>query len=120
MRFDALKKRAAFQATGDADEAAELEPHVSQYVNEGYERLLKLTGREGAQPLSLDAEEPDLPAWAHPALADYAAWMLLRNGNPQRQARGIQFRAAFEETAARMLRDGGLQGKRTKFVGIYP
>ncbi len=120
MRFAAIKQRAAYQATGDADEAAELEPYASQYVNEGYERFCLYYGIDSPAALSSDDDEPALPDWAHPALADWATFQLLRNGGPQRQQRGMQFRAAFEEAVARAFRDGCARGKRTDIVGVYP
>lgn len=119
MRLDALKRRAVYQAVGDEDELEELTPFIDQYINEGYGRLIALAGIEAA-PLVLDGDEPILPEWMHPAIADFATWALLRNGNPQRQSMGIQFRAAFEETVARFLRDGGLEGKQSGFSRIYP
>ena len=119
MRFDELKRRAVYQAVSDAEEVEELTPYVDRYMNEGYERLLRMAGLE-APPLVLDEDEPVLPEWMHPAIADYATFLLLRNGNPQRQSRGIQFRAAYEETVARFLRDGGLVGKQGEFSGVYP
>lgn len=120
VRFDALKERAVFQATGDVEETPELEPYVGQYINEGYDRLHGMYAGRTPEPLLLAPDEPDLPEWAHGAIADYAAFMLLRNGNPQRQGRGMQFRAAFEEAVARVLREGGSRGKRTRLTGFYP
>ena len=120
MHFDALKQRAVYQAVGDVEEMAELEPYVGEYVNEGYERLAALHGKTEMEPLVRGNDEPDLPEWMQPSIADWATWQLLRNGNPGRQQRGIQFRAMFEETVARALREGGVTGKRTKFTGIYP
>lgn len=119
MDFRALKARAVFQISGDAEEAAELAPYVGQYVNEGVARLATSFGRD-APALESDADTPALPDWCHPAIADFASWMLARNGDANRQARGLHYRAAFEEAVARANREGGEAGKRTKFVGIYP
>lgn len=119
MRLDELKRRAVYQAVGDEEELEDLAPYVDQYINEGYERLVAIAGIE-ALPLLLEGDEPALPVWMQPAIADYATWLLLRNGNPQRQSRGIQFRAAYEETVARFLREGGLTGRQANFTGFYP
>lgn len=115
MRLGALRARATIQATGDAEEAAVLEPLLSQYINEGYDRLAEAFGLKECEMLQTEEDEPVLPAWAHGAIADYASWMLMRNGNAQRQSRGLQFRAAFEEARARALRAG-----RSRFTGIHP
>ncbi len=119
MRFDEIKRRAAYQATGDAEETGEMEPFISQYANEAYERLGMFWDGQPRTPLTLDEDEPDLPAWAHPALSDFATWMVLRSGSQQRQMRGVQFRAGFEEAVARMLREGGAAGRRTEIAGVY-
>lgn len=108
-----------FQAMGDAEETEALSPYVDQYLNEGYERLAAMYGAGTPAPLTRKADQPTLPEWMHPAIADFAAWMLLRNGNPQRQARGMQFRAAYEEAAARIRREGGLsQREAAGRVGV--
>jgi hypothetical protein len=119
VRFDELKRRAVYQAVGDAEEVEELTPYVDQYINEGYGRMLSMAGL-AANSLIRDEDEPALPEWMHPAIADFATFLLLRNGNPQRQSRGMQFRAAFEETIAKFLRNGGLSGKQNNFHGMYP
>ena len=118
MRFEELKRLSAFQAMGDEEEAEQLSPHLERYINEGYERLASLTGLQ-PEALRLAEDEPILPEWMHAAIADFATWLLLRNGNPQRQARGMQYRAAYEETIARLMREGKLQGKQKNFTGIW-
>ena len=118
MRFDELKRRAVYQAVSDADEVDELTPYVDQYINEGYDRMLSIAEKT-EPPLLMDEDEPALPEWMHPTIADYATFLLLRNGSPQKQSRGIQFRAAYEETVARFFRDGGLVGKKSCFDGVY-
>ena len=64
---------------------------------------------DGAYPLLRhDRSRPELPEWAHRALADFAAWMVYRNGSAQKQSRGFIFRKAFDEAESRLrLQRGG-------------
>ena len=45
---------------------------------------------------------------------------LYRNGNPQKQQRGLYFKAAFEDALSRVYLEGGEKGKRTRFINVYP
>ncbi|MDR3051950.1 MAG: hypothetical protein LBU67_09565 [Oscillospiraceae bacterium] len=63
-----------------------------------------VTLRYGFVPAPLrEAEDvPLLPEWTHGALADWATWRLYATGSAQRQSRGLVFRAAYEQTFARL------------------
>ena len=109
MDLSALRQQVLFQTGGDAEDVQDYLPHLTQYLNEGYDRLLMAAcGRhvgEGAEedpPLSHDRSTPNLPAWTHRAIADWATWLICRNGNAQRQSRGYAFRRAFEEVESRL------------------
>jgi len=45
---------------------------------------------------------------------------LYRNGNPQKQQRGLYFKAAFDDALSRVYLEGGEKGKRTRFINVYP
>lgn len=116
-----MKEQVLFQTGSDAADLADVLPHLLEYLNDGYDRLL--TAYTGAHvsadgdhpPLRHDKSEPDLPAWAHAAVADWATWCMYRNGASARQSRGYAFRAAFED-AERRLR--GMQAG--KYFGNIP
>ena len=57
-----------------------------------------------------DMDEPALPVRFHPAIADWATWLVYRNGTPQKQQRGIPFRNAFEEMLASAIEDKSTDG----------
>lgn len=108
MNLLELKRQVMFQTGNDADDLGDFHPHLTDYLNEGYDRLLvahcgEHADDDGQYPrLAHDKSEPDLPAWAHRALADYAAWMVYRNGSAQKQSRGFVYRKAFDEAESRL------------------
>lgn len=113
MNLLELKQQVMFQTGNDAEDLGDFLPHLSDYLNEAYDRLLMACkGRhvddEGEYPrLTHDKSQPELPQWAHRALADYATWMVYRNGSPQKQNRGYVFKKAFEEAQIRLRANGG-------------
>lgn len=113
MNLLELKQQVMFQTGNDAEDLGDFLPHLNDYLNEAYDRLLlaergQHTDDEGAYPrLRHDKSSPELPQWAHRALADFATWMVYRNGSPQKQNRGYVFKKAFEETECRLRASGG-------------
>lgn len=102
MTLEELKNRVIFQVNADADDLSDYEPHLTGYINRGYNLLLfALVKRRlpstSFPELSNDKDTPKIPAWTHGALADYATWLVYRNGNPQKQSRGQAYLYAFQE-----------------------
>ena len=103
MNLLELKQQVMFQTGNDADDLGDFQPHLTDYLNEGYDRLMMAYQREhnggdGDIPeLGHDKSQPELPEWLHRAIADYATWMVYRNGSAEKQSRGFVFRRAFEE-----------------------
>jgi len=96
-----IKHQVMFQIGSDAGDLGDFQPHITRYINEGYDRAcMAWTGRHvGAEdgevaPLRSDRAVPDVPEWLHAAIADWAAWLIYRNGNSARQNRGYPFRSA--------------------------
>ena len=115
MTFAELKEHVMFQTNNDADDLPDYMPHVDSYLNEGYTRLCKAWAKGQYSPgdypdLKYDEDIPALPYWAHRALADWATWLIYRNGNPQKQNRGLYFKDAFEQTLRRIMDEGGIDG----------
>lgn len=106
MTLEELKSRVIFQVNADADDLSDYDPALTGYINRGYDLLLyALTERRlGNNPfpeLSQESESPKVPIWTHNAIADYATWLIYRNGNPQKQSRGQAFLYAFNEVEAK-------------------
>lgn len=111
MTLQELKKRVMFQTNNDADDIGDFLPHVTDYINDGYDHaMLAWNGQHVSAdgdytPLTHDKSRPELPDWMHMAIADWATWLVYRNGSAPKQSRGYQFRASAEATfaAARAL-----------------
>ena len=115
MDLSAIKQQVMFQIGGDAEDVQDFLPYLTRYINDGYDRLTMVAygqhvgdGADDTPALSHDRSIPVLPEWTHPAIADYATWLICRNGNAQRQNRGYAFRRAFEnvENRLRMAQSG--------------
>ena len=115
MTFGEIKDQIMFQTNNDAEDIDDYLPHVNDYINEGYDKLVKVWTMNhlpnGDYPrLENDEDVPNLPQWTHRAIADWATWLCYRNGNPQKQQRGMQYRMAFEEVVSQIAGDGGASG----------
>lgn len=138
MTLSELKARVIYQFNADEDDLPEYEPHITGYVNQGYDRLLHaLVGKRlpGAPFPELEAstDTPKTPEWTHSAMADYATWLVYRNGNPQKQSRGQAFlsrflevereckslssRMTFDESTGEMTQESD---KPPQFFNVYP
>ena len=113
MTLAEIKEQVMFQTNNDAEDLGDYEPHINDYVNEGYDRLVSAWNKGHVTDdnrLEMDMDEPDLPLWTHRALVDYATWLIYRNGNPQKQQRGMTYLNAFQQTLSKILDEGGAAG----------
>lgn len=104
-----------FQTNNDADDLGDYTPHIDDYINEGYDRVMRVWTKNHIPTdeyamLEADTDVPAVPEWIHPALANFATWLIYRNGNPQKQQRGLYFLRAFEDVLSRISDEGGLSG----------
>ncbi len=104
MTVGEIKDFVMFQTNNDAEDVGEYEPYLLGYINEGYDRLVYAFAKEhiasdssAYPPLADDADVLNLPEWVHPGVSNWATWCVYRSGNPAKQNRGLQFRAAAEE-----------------------
>ena len=115
MTLGEIKDQVMFQTNNDSEDVGDYLPHLIDYINEGYDALLNAwcrshIGTGEYDRLEIDPDEPQLPEWTHRALADYATWLVYRNGNPQKQNRGAAFYSAFREVLNRINSEGGAAG----------
>lgn len=117
MTLGEIKERCMFQTNNDADDLGDYEPHIEGYVNDAYDRLVNvwakqhvIPGNEDYPPLAEETDEPNTPEWTHHFLADWATWLIYRNGNPQKQQRGYAFRDTFLSMLATVADEGGASG----------
>ena len=126
MTVGEIKNLVMFQTNNDVDDLGDFMPYLMGYINEGYDLLVYAWAKhhcssgENAEDrfLSADSDEPQLPEWTHKAVADWATWLVYRNGNPVKQNRGYQFRTAFEEIMNRIRSEGGKNGAIQHFINI--
>lgn len=115
MTVEEIKNEVMFQTNNDAEDVGDYLPSLLGYINDGYDRLVKAwtkshTPQDDYPRLTEDSDEPNLPEWTHRYIADWATWLVYRNGNPSKQNRGMAFRASFEEIVSKILGDGGASG----------
>lgn len=122
MTLSEIKNEVMFQTNNDVDDLGDFLPYLLDYINEGYDRIVYAWARahlnEEWPALMADEDTPLTPDWTHRALADWATWLVYRNGNPQKQNRGIPFRNAFDEIIGKIMDEGGINGRRTRFFNI--
>ena len=126
MNLLELKQTVMFQTNNDADDLGDFMPYVTDYLNQAYDRLTMVwagqhvsADSETHPPLKNDKSTPQLPDWTHRAMADWATWLVYRNGNAQKQSRGLYYRRAFEnvEKQIRCMTDRGVS-QTARFTNI--
>ena len=107
MDLSQILRTVLFQTGNDPEDLGDLQPFLTNAVNEGYDRLLmawagKHLHDDDCPPLRRDRDTPEgLPDWLHPYLADYASYKLCRGGSGQKQTRAQNFFAAFADGLGR-------------------
>jgi len=109
MNLLELKNAVMHQTNNDADDLGDFMPYLLDYINEGYDRLVVAFAGQNVSmdsnvytTLTHDKSSPNLPEWTHRAIADWATWLIYRNGNAQKQSRGYAFRNAFLEVESKL------------------
>lgn len=125
MTFQNIKEQVMFQTANDADDLSDFLPALNDYVNEGYDMLawehVKKhvgTGDGCISAMAANGDTPsELPEWTHRAIADYATYLVYRNGNAVKQNRGIPFYQSFEAVRQKICADA-IKGRQ--FTNFYP
>lgn len=107
MTFGEIKAQVMHQTNNDADDLGDFLPALNDYINEAYDRLVYAfagahLGEGNYDRLRVDKQAPELPEWTHRAITDWATWLVYRNGNVQKQNRGMQYRDYFLSVEARL------------------
>ena len=115
MTLAEIKAHIMFQTNNDEEDIDDYLPHLVDYINEGYDRLVAVwikshTPQDEYPRLTEDTDEPNLPEWTHRGICDWATWLVYRNGNPQKQQRGMAYRNAFLELLSKLSYEGGADG----------
>jgi hypothetical protein len=131
MTLSEIQEQIMFQTNNDAEDLGDYTPHIDDYINEGYDRIVIIWDNKHVPctdypRLENGTDVPNLPEWIHRYIADWATWLIYRNGNPQKQNRGQQYKFAFEGMLAMLAGQGGKAGldengnpkKYKKFINI--
>lgn len=125
MTVGEIKNLIMFETNNDTDDLGDFLPYLMVYINDGYDRVVYAWAHEHIDPqselytpLKEDNDIPAVPEWMHKAIADWAAWLVYRNGNPSRQNRGFIFRTNHEEIVNKVLDEGGKNGRVSHFFNI--
>lgn len=125
MTLEEIKYRVMFQTNNDEEDVGDYLPHLEDYINDGYDRLVSVWAKAhvpstdwpalreyGEQEPATDppVDVPRTPEWTHKYLADWATWLVYRNGNPQKQQRGYAFRESFLSFLSTISGEGGENG----------
>ena len=115
MTLQEIKEQIMFQTNNDADDLEDFEPHIADYINDGYDRIVVVfahqhVGSSDYPKMEDETAVPNLPEWMHRYLTDWATWLVYRNGNPQKQQRGYAYRESFERFLAQIAGEGGQDG----------
>ena len=115
MTLSEIQEQIMFQTNNDADDLGDYTPHINDYINEGYDRIVIVWDNRHVPSadypkLEQDTDVPLLPEGIHRYIADWATWLIYRNGNPQKQNRGMAFRSSFEDMLSRLAGAGGKNG----------
>lgn len=117
MTLQQIKEQVMFQTNNDAEDLGDFMPALNDYINEAYDRLVNVWATTHISnenttyhPMTEDLDVPATPAWTHRFLADWATWLVYRNGNPQKQQRGYAFREAFLSMLSMVSDQGGMNG----------
>lgn len=109
MNVAEIKSEVMFQTNNDEDDLGDFLPWVMDYINEGYDRLVYAfvnqhvsSDNEEYPFLKVDKAQPNLPEFVHRYIADYATYLVYRNGNVQKQNRGQKYLERFLEVESQL------------------
>ena len=115
MTLSEIQEQIMFQTNNDADDLGDYTPHINDYINEGYDRIVAVWDMSHVPStnypaLAEDSDEPNLPEWIHRYIIDWATWLIYRNGNQAKQNRGTAYKFAFEQFLSQLNGMGGKGG----------
>ena len=129
MTFGYIRDQVLFQTQNDQEDLQDYMPAINDYINEGYDKLVYAyegmhvdeTGDDETRipyPSLYNLEdEPQTPKWTHRAIADYATYLMYRNGNAMKQNRGVPYYNSFLEVLNKL--PFSKQGGGAKMKNLY-
>lgn len=99
MLMGEIRDLVMHQIGDDLDDLKDYQPYIERYIMDGYDRLHKAYHKKHLCDKAVFEirEYPELPTWMHAAIADFATYLMYRNGNQTKQARGMMYYQSFIE-----------------------
>lgn len=126
MTLSEINAQIMFQTNNDIDDLGDFNPHITDYINQGYDLLVEaytgehVTADSETYPALVDnSDKPNLPEYSHRAIVDFATYLIYRNGNIVKQNRGQAYYSAFYEVLVKLKYEGGTRNKPLRFINIY-
>lgn len=126
MTLSEINAQIMFQTNNDIDDLGDFEPHITDYINQGYDLLVEaytgehVTADSKTYPTLINnSNKPNLPEYSHRAIVDFATYLIYRNGNIVKQNRGQAYYSAFYEVLVKLKYEGGTRTKPLRFINIY-
>lgn len=126
MTLSEINAQIMFQTNNDIDDLGDFNPHITDYINQGYDLLVEaytgehVTADSETYPALVDnSDKPNLPEYSHRAIVDFATYLIYRNGNIVKQNRGQAYYSAFYEVLVKLKYEGGTRTKPLRFINIY-
>ena len=134
MTLSQLIAHALRQLDEDAEDVSEYEESFKVYANMGYDldpdgrglhiwrvdlagKTLRAVCEVAFYPMEDGDDEPQIPEYAHAALADYICYRHLSSGNLAKQSRAQFYQNSFYQTMQRIRPQG--MGSVTRFEHLY-
>lgn len=129
MTLKEIQEHIMNQTNNDPDDLGDYEPHINDYIHEGYDRIVVVWAHthvpsEEYPLMESDDDVPNLPVWMHRYIADWATWLIYRNGNPQKQQRGREYWKSFMDFISQIssgregLNEDGSLKRYRNFINI--
>ena len=126
MTLSEINAQIMFQTNNDIDDLGDFKPHITDYINQGYDLLVEaytgehVTADSETYPALVDnSDKPNLPEYSHRAIVDFATYLIYRNGNIVKQNRGQAYYSAFYEVLVKLKYEGGTRTTPLRFINIY-
>ena len=96
-----IREKALYWIGAESWDGDQFAPHLDDAIEEARGEMERAAGREWPQPLG-DDESPDMPLWAQAAMAEYGAYMMLRDGSPEKRERSAAHYARYHQAVSRI------------------
>lgn len=93
MLMGEIRDLVMHQIGDDLDDLKDYQPFIERYIMDGYDRLHEAYHKKHLEDDAVFnvRDYPNVPTWMHAGIADYATYLMYRNGNQSKQNRGMMY-----------------------------